>query len=99
MTSLANTSKNEYSAAKSTAPKSLIRPPRIPLAEESDERKALRNELRAEARQARSEMPAPYRAHKSSELCKRLEESLTLTLGITGINASDAYCCGIFRFP
>lgn len=99
MTSLANTPKNDYSAAKSTAPKSVIRPPRIPQTEESDARKALRNELRAEARQARSEMPAPYRAHKSSELCKRLEESLTLTLGITGINASDVIVAVYSAFP
>lgn len=99
MTSLANTSKNDYSAAKSTAPKSLIRPPRIPLAEEFDERKALRNKLRAEARRARSEMSAPYRAHKSSELCKRLEESLALTLGITGVNSGDAIVAVYSAFP
>ena len=39
------------------------RQPLIPGYNASDERKALRNQLRAEAKQARSEMPAPYRAH------------------------------------
>ena len=44
-------------------------------------------------------MPAPYRAHKSAELCKRLEESLVLTLGITGINAADATIAVYAAFP
>ena len=105
MTSLFSTSAYESNKPKfvklecTNGPESVFRPPRIPLAEESDERKALRNELRAEARQARSEMPAPYRAYKSSELCKRLEESLTLTLDITGINASDAIVAVYSAFP
>ena len=75
------------------------RQPLIPGYNTSDERKALRNKLRAEAKQARSEMPAPYRAHKSAELCKRLEESLALTLGITGMNAADATIAVYAAFP
>ena len=75
------------------------RQPLIPGYNASDECKALRNKLRAETKQARSEMPAPYRAHKSAELCKRLEESLALTLGITGINAADATIAVYAAFP
>lgn len=73
--------------------------PKIPSSDTEDERLALRNELRAEARRARSEMPAPYRAHKSAELCKRLEESLALTLGITNTAACDAVIAVYSAFP
>ena len=73
--------------------------PQIPRSDTEDERKALRNELRAEAKRIRSEMPDPYRAHKSAELCKRLEESLLLTLGITGISAADAVIAVYSAFP
>lgn len=73
--------------------------PKIPRSDVEDEQQALRNELRKEAKQARSEMPAPYRAHKSAELCKRLEESLLLTLGITEINPRDAIIAVYSAFP
>ena len=52
--------------------------------------KETRDALRAEAKKARAELPAPYRAHKSAEICKRLEESLELTLGITATDPKDA---------
>lgn len=90
-------SSNENSNSNSTT--NNARQPLIPGYNTSDERKALRNKLRAEAKQARSEMPAPYRAHKSAELCKRLEESLALTLGITGMNAADATIAVYAAFP
>lgn len=73
--------------------------PKIPRSDIEDEQQALRNELRKEAKQARSEMPAPYRAHKSAELCKRLEESLLLTLGITGTDPCDAIVAVYSAFP
>ncbi len=73
--------------------------PKIPRSDVEDEQQALRNELRKEAKQARSEMPAPYRAHKSAELCKRLEESLLLTLGITETNPRDAIIAVYSAFP
>lgn len=73
--------------------------PKIPRSDVEDEQQALRNELRKEAKQARSEMPAPYRAHKSAELCKRLEESLLLTLGITGTDPCDAVIAVYSAFP
>lgn len=76
-----------------------IQMPNIPRSDTEDERKAIRNELRAEAKRARSEMPVPYRAHKSAELCKRLEESLLLTLGITGTAATDAVIAVYSAFP
>lgn len=63
------------------------------------EAQRIRNALRAEAKQIRSELPAPYRAHKSAELCKRLEESLALTLGITAIDARDAIIAVYAAFP
>lgn len=56
----------------------------------TNERAALRNELREKAKHARAEMPAPYRAHKSAELCKHLIESLQITLGITNTNPKNA---------
>ncbi|MEF2845038.1 MAG: 5-formyltetrahydrofolate cyclo-ligase [Eggerthellaceae bacterium] len=58
-----------------------------------------RNELRAKAKRIRSEMPAPYRAHKSAEICKQLEQALTFTLGLT--NTSPAACTiGVYAaFP
>ncbi len=56
----------------------------------ASERAQIRQQLREEAKQARANMPAPYRAHKSAEICKRLEESLMLTLGITDTNPSQA---------
>ena len=56
----------------------------------TNERTALRNELREKAKHARAEMPAPYRAHKSAELCKQLIESLQITLGVTNTNPKNA---------
>lgn len=64
-------------------------------AAEMNQRDILRNEARAR----RAAMPAPYRAHKSAELCKRLEESLLLTLGITGIQPQDAIVAVYAAFP
>lgn len=58
-----------------------------------------RASLRAAVRAERAAMPAPYRAHKSAELCKRLETSLMLTLGITGIQAGDAIVAVYAAFP
>lgn len=54
------------------------------------ERQALRDELRQKAKAIRADLPAPYRAHKSAEICKKLNESLVLTLGITGTKPEDA---------
>ena len=59
----------------------------------------IRNALRGEAKQIRSELPASYRAHKSAELCKRLEESLALTLGITAIEPGNAIIAVYAAFP
>lgn len=58
-----------------------------------------RNELRAEARACRAKLPEPYRAHKSAEICKRLEETLTLTLGITGTVPQDCIVAVYAAFP
>lgn len=77
-------------AGNSIAKDNTVKDDAVKMAEHIAERAALRNELRAEAKRARTEMPAPYRAHKSAELCKQLIESLQLTLGITGINPQDA---------
>ncbi len=60
---------------------------------------AQRQALRETARVARKAMPAPYRAHKSAALCKRLEESLQLTLGITGIQPEEAIVAVYAAFP
>lgn len=62
----------------------------------------LRNNLRNEAKQARSAMSKPYRAHKSSLICQALIESLTLTLGITGAltKAPSSIYVGVYSaFP
>lgn len=77
-------------AARDAAGNNIAKDNTAEMTERVAERAALRNELRAEAKRARTEMPAPYRAHKSAELCKRLIESLQLTLGITGISPRDA---------
>lgn len=58
-----------------------------------------RNELRAEARAARTELPEAYRAHKSAEICKRLKETLALTLGITGIAPENCIVAVYAAFP
>ncbi len=59
----------------------------------------LRSELRAQAKRARSEMPEPYRAHKSSLICQSLLTSFEITLGIKGLEAKDV-CVGLYSaFP
>ena len=62
-------------------------------------RTMLRTELRNEALQARSEMPQPYRAHKSAHICQSLLESLDLTLGITGVAPEDTCVAVYSSFP
>lgn len=70
------------------------------LSRDSDkERAALRNELRTMAKHERAQMPGPYRAHKSSELCKRLNEALELTLAITNIDPDQSYIGVYSAFP
>lgn len=58
-----------------------------------------RARLRAEARAARAELEPTYRAHKSAEICKRLDEALMLTLGITGRAPEDAVVAVYSAFP
>ncbi len=65
----------------------------------TDNHKILRGELRTAAKQARSAMPKPYRAHKSSLICQALVESLTLTLGITGTSAKNISVGVYSAFP
>lgn len=60
---------------------------------------ARREALRTSARAERAAMPVPYRAHKSAELCKRLDEALMLTLGITGLSPQDAVVAVYAAFP
>lgn len=60
---------------------------------------AVRGALRDEARQARAELEAPYRGHKSAEVCKRLTQALTLTLGIKGLAPEEATLAVYAAFP
>lgn len=51
----------------------------------SDQRAALRKKVLA----LRSELPRPYRLHKSSAICDELDEGLELTCEMMGIGLSD----------
>lgn len=58
--------------------------PLVSDAQRAEQRAALRKEVLA----LRSELPRPYRLHKSSALCDELEEGLELTCAMLGIEPS-----------
>lgn len=58
-----------------------------------------RAQLRTEAKALRASLPAAYRGHKSAEICKRLAQTLELTLGITGTAPDRAFIAVYAAFP
>ena len=54
-----------------------------------NDQEAQRDELRKEVLALRSELPKPYRLHKSSAICDELEEALALTAAMLEREPSD----------